>query len=93
MYLTLRYKIIDGLLIDILKKEIIQITDEQLKNIDIPNDILSINNFSFSNSRIENINIHNPETKLGIGVFCGCKDLTHVDLPKNLKEIPSNTFS
>lgn len=90
---SLRYKIIDGLLIDILKKEIIQITDEQLKNIDIPNDILSINNFSFSNSRIENINIHNPETKLGIGVFCGCKDLTHVDLPKNLKEIPSNTFS
>lgn len=88
-----RFQIIDGLLIDMQKKELIQLVDDQIKAIEIPDYIVSINSYAFASSKIEKITIKNPNTKLGECAFFSCKQLTHIELPANLKEIPSHSFA
>lgn len=88
-----RYKIVNDLLIDVQDNELIQIVNQNNKNIILPYKILSINNYAFAGSRVETVTINNPKTQLGTHIFHGCKKLTHIDLPSNLKEIPSYTFT
>lgn len=88
-----RYKIINDLLIDVLNSELIQIVNQSNKNIIVPQHILSIKNYAFAGSGIETVSINNPNTQLGSNLFLGCKELIHIDLPTNLKEIPSYTFA
>ena len=88
-----RYKIINDLLIDVLNNELIQIVKQSNKNIIVPHHILSIKNYAFAGSGIETVSINNPSTQLGSNLFLGCKELIHIDLPINLKEIPSYTFA
>lgn len=88
-----RYKIVDGLLIDAQNNALIQIVDQNYKDVNIPNSILSINDYAFAGSEIETVTINNPDAHLGSDVFLSCKKLIHVNLPNNLKEIPSYTFA
>lgn len=88
-----RYKIVDGLLIDAQNNALIQIVDQNYKDVNIPNSILSINDYAFAGSEIETVTINNPDAHLGSDVFLSCNKLIHVNLPNNLKEIPSYTFA
>lgn len=90
---SVRYKITNGILIDEKTHSLVQIIDDSLKEIKIPESINTIKDYAFSHSQIEKVSIPDSVTNFGKGIFWACKHLIWVNLPNSMKEIPSNFFA
>lgn len=65
---------------------------EKLKEIVLPNSLISIGNAAFAKTNISNIVIPNSVINIGAKAFSGCKKLTSVILSQNLTEVSSYLF-
>lgn len=63
-----------------------------IKRVNLPNTIISIGDYAFSYSVLEEIALPNSLTNTGKGVFQGCKNLITVKLPNSVTEIGENAF-
>lgn len=63
------------------------------KVVKLPNTIVKIQNYAFSNShQLTKVIIPDSVTEIGEGAFLSCNNLKHVELPNKLKVIKRNTF-
>ena len=65
----------------------------ELKTIDLPDTLTTINNAAFAESGLTKIKIPDRVISLGNSTFSRCFDLESVSLPKNLNWIGNSTFS
>ena len=65
-----------------------------LTSIDIPNDVTSIGEWTFSGcSGLTSIDIPNSVTSIGVWAFSGCSGLTSIAIPNSVTSIGSSAFS
>lgn len=70
------------------------INDEEVKDLVIPNSVLSINNYAFINCKsITSVDIPNSVTEIGMSAFFGCESLTSIVLPKSIQSVGKDVFS
>ena len=63
-----------------------------LYEIELPNNLTSIGNFSFSNTGIHTITIPDNVEELGCGAFSDCYNLQEINIGKGLKNLGYDTF-
>lgn len=66
--------------------------DSRVKDLTIPDGVVSIGDGAFANSRVTNIRIPAGVKKLGSTVFSNCTKLTTLVLPEGLEEIGYHAF-
>lgn len=62
------------------------------EEIELPNTIKAIGNYSFANCKIKNINLPDSLEYIGDYAFLNCNKLTSIIIPKNVKHIGINPF-
>ena len=88
-----RFIIIDSMLIDNDKKELIQVVSSAINRIEVPNSIIKIRESAFAHSKIESIIIPSSVIELEDGLFWNCKNLTEVFLECNIEMLPNSIFA
>ncbi len=73
--------------------EFFEESNENTKEITIPEGVTSIEDYAFYISEVEKINLPKSLINIGLEVFSGCKALTSVEIPENVKTIGSGAFS
>lgn len=68
-------------------------SDKNTKEITIPEGVTSIEDYAFYGSAVEKVNLPKSLINIGLEVFSGCKALTSVEIPENVKTIGSGAFS
>ncbi|MCM1067678.1 MAG: leucine-rich repeat domain-containing protein [Muribaculaceae bacterium] len=63
-----------------------------LSRIDLPDNIEEIQHWAFRNSGLTEVNYHNKNTKLGVGIFYNCKNLKTASFT-TAGALPENTFA
>lgn len=66
---------------------------ENIKSINIGENITQIGNFAFVGSSIETVNIANSVEKIGSSAFRACSDLVDITLSENISVIPQHCFN
>ncbi len=70
------------------------LNDSEIKDIIIPNSVMSIGNFAFSYcSNLTSITIPNSVASIGQSAFVGCSGLTSITIPNSVTSIGSSAFS
>ena len=70
------------------------INREDIKNIEVPNNITEIGDSAFANcTNLKTVTVSNPTCTIGAGCFAGCNSLVSVKLPMSLNKIENRTFS
>jgi hypothetical protein len=63
-----------------------------LKKVLLPNTVTEIEQFAFAETAINEFVFSDNITTLGVSIFCDCKNLESVVLPKGITLIPDNMF-
>ena len=66
--------------------------DSGVKNVILPNDILSIGAHAFNNCGLIEITLPDSITHISNSAFEGCSSLTKINIPRNITEICDGTF-
>lgn len=67
--------------------------DENIKNVEIPTNIISIGGYAFYGCRsLTNITIPNSVTSIAYSAFCGCSSLTSITIPNSVTFIDVSVF-
>ena len=101
-------KIIDGILVECLNKELTSVTIPDgvtsighrafrdckgLKSVIIPNGVTSIGDFAFYHcTDLTNISIPDGVTSIGVCAFDGCSSLTSITIPDSVASIGLDAF-
>ena len=64
-----------------------------LESITLPNSLREIDAEAFAGAQIQEIDIPDGVTSIGMGAFSGCRQLKKVQLPSGLKKVESGVFS
>ena len=60
---------------------------------DVPEGVEEIGDYAFQNSTLKKIYLHDSVVKLGSGMCSNAVNLEYINLPSQIKEIPSHAFS
>lgn len=90
--LSPKYSIQNGLLINNSKLAVVQ-SLQAFKEFDIPENVVSIEDYAFSYSEIESIIIPSNIKSIGDFAFCGCKHLKYFEFNNSVKQISKYMFS
>ena len=86
------YSVYKGLLIDNTKNSVVQ-SLQSLKVLNLPESIVSIDDYAFSWSDLESVIIPSTIKSIGDNAFNSCKHLTHIEFNKSIKHISKGMFS
>lgn len=88
-----RYIILESLLIDSYKNELIQLLDSSCEHVSIPKNIVKIRDYAFSHTNIIEITIPSKVKDIGCGLFWDCQKLKEVTFDCDIDQLPHSTFA